>query len=270
VVAAGSTTQHDGLAAAAARAGKHVFVEKPLATTGAEAMRIYTAVQESGVIFQTGHFMRSDRLHRFIKHEIDAGNFGTITRARHSNTHSAALGGWFEGGYEWFYHKDKAGGGGFYDLGCHSADLLVYFFGLIESVTAAIAPKTVTYSQIDEYGEGILKFKNGVLAAVTGSWVDAGNPVTCEIRGTEGHLTVMNGQAFYGSSKSKVPGADGKQPLDAAHFPAGLPHAFDLYLDVLVGKAERQVLVPIEDALNVAKAMEAMYLGDRLGQWVKV
>jgi len=270
VVISGTTGQHDTLAAAAARAGKHTFIEKPLATTAAEANRIFTAFKESPVLFQTGHFMRCDPLNRFIKQEIDAGNLGTITRARHSNCHHGAMAGWFDTDYRWFRNKDEAGGGGFYDLGCHSVDVLVYFFGAIETVTAAIAPKTIKYPQIDEYGEGLMRFKNGVIATVTGSWVDIANPVTCLITGTEGHLHVVGGQLFYTSKKSSVPGADGKQPIDKAHFPAALPHAFDLFFDVLAGTQDKSQLIPIEDALNVARAMDAMYQAERLGQWVKV
>jgi predicted dehydrogenase len=269
VIITGATSQHDGLAAAAARAGKHVFIEKPLATTGTEAVKIFNAVKESGVIFQTGHFMRSHPVNRFIRQEIEAGSFGTITRARHSNCHHGALGGWFDKDYRWFFQKDQAGGGGFYDMGCHSVDILVYFFGPIHAATANIGAKSIKYA-IDEYGEGMLQFRNGVVATVAGSWVDAGNPVTHLISGTEGYLAVMNGAVYYASSKTKVKGADGKTALDATQFPETLPHAFDLFLDVLTGARGKEVLIPVEDALNVARAMEAMYLGDRTGGWVKV
>ena len=270
VVFTGTTAQHDQIAVAAANAKNHLFVEKPLATTAAEACRIFTAVKENKVIFQTGHFLRGMSHYRFIKQEIDAGNLGTITRARHSNCHHGALAGWFDTDYRWFFQKDQSGGGGFNDLGCHSVDLLVHFLGPIESVTAAMAPKTIKYSHIDEYGEGLFKFKSGVIGTAAGSWVDVSNPVSFLVTGTEGHITVMNGQVYYLSKKTAIPGADGKTPMDKSLFPPELPHAFELFFDVLGGKAEKGVLIPIEDALNVTLAMEAMYLADKLGQWVKV
>ncbi len=266
----GRRRQHDGLVVAAARAGKHVFAEKPLATTGAEAQRIFTAIKESGVIFQTGHFMRSDPIHRFIKQEIEAGNLGVVTRARHSNCHSGAISGWFDKDYRWFFQKDQAGGGGFYDMGCHSVDILVHMFGAVAAATAALGPRTIKYPQIDEYGEGILRFKSGVIATVAGGWVDVANPVTCVVSGTEGHVAVVDGKVFYTSKKTKVAGADGKQAIEAGQLPEKLPGAFDLFFEVLAGKREKSCLIPIEDALNVALAMEAMYQGDRIGGWVKV
>ena len=270
VVVTGTTAQHDNLAAAAANAKKHIFVEKPLATSSAEAYKIYTAVKENGVLFQTGHFLRGHSQYLFIKKEIEAGNLGTITRARHSNCHQGALAGWFDGDYRWFFLKDQGGGGGFNDLGCHSVDILVYLFGPIDSVTAVMAPKTIKYQNIDEYGEGLLKFKSGVIATAAGSWVDVTNPVNFLVSGTEGHITLMNGEIYYLSKKTSVPGADGKTPIDKSHFPAANPHAFNQFFDVLVGKTDKSVLIPIEDALNVTLAMEAMYLADKLGQWVKV
>jgi len=270
VVITGTTAQHDHLAVSCAKAGKHMFIEKPLATTPAEAWRIYTAVKESGVIFQTGHFRRSEALNRFIKQEIDAGNLGTITRARHTNCHSGALGGWFDKEYRWFFQKDQGGGGGLMDLGCHSLDILVYWFGPVEKATAMLAPQNIKYSNIDEYGEAIVKHKNGVVSTFAGSWVDVSNPVILEVSGTEGHLHVQYGKLYYKSSRTKVAGADGKTPIDFSGLATGLPHAFDLFFEVLAGKQDKSVLVPIDDALNVALAMNAAYEGHRLGCWVNV
>jgi predicted dehydrogenase len=154
-------------------------------------------------------------------------------------------------------------------MGCHSVDILVYLFGAIHAATANIGAKSIKYG-IDEYGEGMLQFKNGVVATFAGSWVDAGNSVTHQICGTEGHLVVMLGKVYYTSKRTKVQGADGVTPLAASNFPEPLPHAFDLFLDVLTGAQQKDVLIPVEDALGVARAMEAMYLGDRTGGWVKV
>jgi len=270
VVITGTTGQHNCLVVPAAKAKKHMFVEKPLAVSSHDANRMYQAIKEAGVIFQTGHFMRSNAMHRFIKQELDAGNLGTVTRARCSNCHHGALAGWFDKEYRWFFDAAEAGGGGFYDLGCHALDLLVFFFGPAVSATAAIAGQKIKYPNIDEYGEGLVRFANGATGSVVGAWVDVANPVFLEIAGTEGHITIFNGSLYYQSSKSKVPGADAKQPIDKAHFPAELPGSFPLFLDVLVGKADKNLLIPIEDSLNVAKAMEAMYLGEKLSAWVKV
>ena len=266
----GTTVQHDDLIVPAALAGKHMFAEKPLAVTGPQANRMFRAIKDSGVTFQTGHFMRSNPKYRFMKQELDAVNLGTVTRVRGSNCHCGALAGWFDTDYRWFFDITQAGGGGFYDLGCHTLDIMTYLFGPVASATGAIGGQTIKYPNIDEYGEALLRFANGITGTLAAGWVDRRNPNEFEICGTEGHLQIHNGVVLYQSSKSKVPGADGSKPIDTKDMPAALPHAFDLFFDVLLGKASKADLVPVEEALHVSKAMEAIYLGDKIGSWVKV
>ena len=270
VLILGTTLEHDDLIVPAALAGKHLFAEKPLAVTVPQANRMYRAIKDSGVTFQTGHFMRSHPKYRFAKQEVDAGNLGTITRVRGSNCHCGALAGWFDQDYRWFFDVTQAGGGGFYDLGCHSLDILIHLFGPVASATGALGGQTIKYPHIDEYGECLLRFANDITGSLAAGWVDRQNPTELEICGTEGHLQIHNEKVLYQSSKSKVPGADGTKPIDAKDMPAALPHAFDLFLDVLMGKASKADLVTVEDALLVVQTMDAIYLGDKLGSWVKV
>ncbi len=269
IVISGRTDQHVGLVEQAAAARKHLFVEKPLATNVADANRVYTAITEAGVLFQTGYFMRGNPLYRFVKQEILAGNFGTITHARCSVCHSAALEGWFDPDYRWFYQLDRSGGGAFLDLGCHAVDLLIFLFGPVAAGTAALGGG-IRYPNIDEYGEGLLTFRNGAIASVAAGWVDRANPVGLLISGTEGHAWTRDGDLFYFSSKTGVAGADGKTPINQSLFPPALPHAFDIFLDVLTGKMDKANLISIGDALHVVKAMDAMYQGHQFGSWVKV
>ena len=91
VVICAETSLHRELAVAAAEAGKDMFVEKPLAISADDAYAIQRAIDAAGVIFQTGHFMRSMPVYRQLKAWIDAGTLGTITRIRHSNVHQGAL-----------------------------------------------------------------------------------------------------------------------------------------------------------------------------------
>jgi predicted dehydrogenase len=108
---------HVELVERAAAAGKDMFVEKPLATTVEDATRMQAAIERAGVQFQTGFFMRSSPWAQFLKQEVEAGHLGKVTRMRHSNCHSGALGGWFDGEWHWIVEKEQAGGGGFADLG---------------------------------------------------------------------------------------------------------------------------------------------------------
>src|SRR5436190_22700642 len=91
VVIYSETNRHHDLVLAAAKAGKHMFAEKPLGVTGKESLAMAEAIEKAGLLFTTGYFMRADPKHIFVKGEIAKGNFGKITRVRGSNCHSGAL-----------------------------------------------------------------------------------------------------------------------------------------------------------------------------------
>ena len=126
VVICSETQLHAKLVSEAAKAKKHMFVEKPLGITGAESKEMAAAIEKAGLIFTTGYFMRTDPKHIFLKEQIQKGAFGKITRARGSNCHSGSLGGWFDNEWRWMADPKIAGVGAFGDLGTHSLDILMW------------------------------------------------------------------------------------------------------------------------------------------------
>src|SRR6185436_3298379 len=113
VVICSETARHLELVQKAAAAGKHIFAEKPLATTGDEASQMRAAIEKAGVVFQTGFFQRGTPAIRFIKQEVEAGHLGTITRMRHTTCHQGSLAGWFDTEWSWIADASEAGGGGY-------------------------------------------------------------------------------------------------------------------------------------------------------------
>ena len=101
VVICSETNRHHDLLLAVARAGKHMFAEKPLGITAKESYAMADAIEKANLLFTTGYFMRTDPMHLFLKDEIAKGNFGKITRARGSNCHGGSLGGWFDQEWRW-------------------------------------------------------------------------------------------------------------------------------------------------------------------------
>ena len=89
VVIASETDRHEDLVLAGAKAGKHMFIEKPLGIGAQDSARMAEAIQKAGVIFQTGYFMRGNPAYRFLREQIAAGAFGKVTRLRMVNAHSA-------------------------------------------------------------------------------------------------------------------------------------------------------------------------------------
>jgi predicted dehydrogenase len=264
VIVTTETNQHEPIVLAAAAAGKHIFVEKPLGFTGRDAYAMADAIEKAGVIFQTGHFMRGFSYVQFLKKQVDAGVFGKITRVRASNCHSGALGGWFDKEWRWMADPKIAGCGAFGDLGSHVLDLLLWFFDDVTEVTAQIDNGTARYEGCDETGEGLMRFKNGIIATLAAGWDDVANPVTMIISGTEAHAAVINGELFF--QCKAIEGADGKKPW--TDLPPQLPHAFELFLDAMVGK--KVPLIGARETAYRGAVMEAMYEGAKGRKWVGV
>ncbi len=256
VVICSETCHHRELATRAAKAGKHLFIEKPLATSEEDADAIEAAVKAAGVTFQTGFFMRGMPSNLFIKREIEAGHLGVVTRMRHTNCHEGSLAGWFDSEWRWIADKTEAGGGGYADLGAHSLDIalwcLVPTCGEAVKTAATVGSATHRYGDIDEWGAGMVTFEKGAVAIIEAGWVDPKYSAPVEVHGTRGQILVHDEKVFYFSEE--VEGADGGQWHD---LPDGKAHAFDLFWNKLEGQEAE--LVTIEEAARQSRVMARLY-----------
>jgi predicted dehydrogenase len=259
------TDRHFELVKAAAKAKKAMFVEKPLCAEGKQAKEMADAIEKAGVPFTTGYFSRTIPNYLFLKEQVAKGSFGKVTRVYASNCHEAALGGWFDNEWRWMADPKIAGVGAFGDLGTHLLDILMWMFGDIESVAAEMKTITKRYGDVDETGESLMKFKNGIIGTLAAGWVDVANPVSFMISGTEGHATIFHGQLYFKSNK--VADADGEKPW--TKLPEWGRSPVDMFLDSALGKTGLPLVTPKEAASRVC-AMEAMYLAAKEKKWVEV
>jgi predicted dehydrogenase len=263
VIICSETNRHEDLVLAAAAAKKHLFAEKPLGIGPDDAFRMAAAIEEAGILFQTGYFQRGLPTNQFLRAAIQEGHFGKITRIRHSNCHAGSLKGWFDTDWRWMTDLQQAGVGAFGDLGTHSLDILLWLMGDVVNVTANIDVVTGRYGDCDEFGEGLLKFENGAIGSLAAGWVDVAQPVSVIVSGTEGHALVTDNQLYFQSDH--VAGADGKAPW--TDLPEAWPHAFELFLDALTGKAHAP-LVTVREAAVRSAVMGALYEGHARQTWV--
>jgi predicted dehydrogenase len=208
--------------------------------------------------------MRTDPKHLFLKEQVAQGTFGKISRVRGSNCHSGSLGGWFDTDWRWMTQPKLSGVGAFGDLGTHKLDILLWMFGPVESVTAQISTVTGRYGDCDESGEGLMRFKSGVVGTLAAGWVDVADPVQFLISGTEGHAIIHENYLYI---KSKKLGLDGSDPF--TKLPAAPRAPMHQFLDAASGVPNMPLVTPREAAERVA-AMEAMYTGAKNNRWVKV
>ena len=272
VVVLSETNRHRELVEAAVKAGKHLFVEKPLGTTSAETRAMAEAIEKASLLFTSGYFMRTDPKILFLREQVAKGAFGRVTRASAWNCHSGSLGGWFDEKpgnvaetWRWMADPKVAGVGAFGDLGTHSLDVLMWALGPIESVSAEVRVVTGRYGDCDETGTAILRMKDGIVATLVAGWVDVANPVTLQIAGTEGHAIVFQDQLFFESTK--VPGSKLEQPVTG--LPPGPKLPLQQWVDAVAGAAGQPLVTPREAAARVA-VMEAAYASARSGRWTPV
>lgn len=264
VIVCTETTRHEEVVLPAAAAKKHLFVEKPLGYGSEDAYRMAAAIDAAGVFFQTGYFQRGDAKNIFLKRQVEAGAFGKITRVRGSNCHGGALGRWFDTEWRWMADPKIAGVGGFGDLGTHSLDILLYLFGEVETATALLDTGTGAYGDCDETGEGLMRFKSGIIGTLAAGWDDVANPVSLLISGTEGHAAVINGQLYF-QSKNVEGAEEGKEPWKS--LPSSVPAGLDAFLNAVAGQRDA-ILVTAQEAAYRSAVMEAMYEGAKRREWV--
>lgn len=116
---------HAEMAVAALEAGKHVLLEKPMATCAAEAERIAAKARECGRILMVGMNNRFRPDAQQLKRYLEGGAFGDVYHVRTGWLRRAGIPSWSR----WFTDKARAGGGVLLDIGVHMLDLALWLLG---------------------------------------------------------------------------------------------------------------------------------------------
>ena len=174
IVFLGSPTQlHCDQLIAAARAGKHVFTEKPIAATLPEVDAMIAAARESRVLLGVNAVTRWRKGVRMAKELVDSGEIGEIRMVRHTYAHTA--GAFAEPGH-WIL--DPSAGSPFLDQGAHCNDAIRWFVGAdVASAFATYASYTAT-SPSGQSSMVQFVFENGVMCQIWVSyeWPQAPDP----------------------------------------------------------------------------------------------
>lgn len=181
-----STTNdlHHDQAIAAARAGKHVLCEKPLALTVAAAREMVEACAAAGVVLGTNHHLRNAVTHRALRRLIGDGAIGQPLAAR--VFHAVYLPPRLQG---WRVTAPAAGGGVIFDITVHDADTLRFVLGdeAVEA-TALTARQGLAAGEIEDAVMGVLRFDGGALAQHHDAFTIRHAHTGFEVHGTDGSL----------------------------------------------------------------------------------
>jgi predicted dehydrogenase len=181
---------HAPIAIAAARAGKHVLVEKPMALTLAEADAMIAAAREAGVLLMVAHNLRFVPIYERIKELVAEGAIGRPLTARGVFMHAGPDEFW-GADTAWFWDESRAGGGSLLDMGIHMIDLVRWFIGQPVIEVAAMTARARKPTPFDDNAIALLRFTGGAIASVQASWSARPHPSReVTIYGEEGYLAM--------------------------------------------------------------------------------
>jgi 1,5-anhydro-D-fructose reductase (1,5-anhydro-D-mannitol-forming) len=182
-VATTNDLHHDQVLAAA-KAGKHVLCEKPLALTLPAAREMVAACKAAGVVMGTNHHLRNAATHRAMRAAIQEGRIGRPLFAR--VCHAVYLPEHLQG---WRIKDLKTGAGVVMDITVHDADTMRFVLGdEPEAVTAMTQRAGMGESGIEDGVMGVVRFKSGLLAHFFDAFTSRYARTAFEAHGTEGAL----------------------------------------------------------------------------------
>lgn len=210
VVIAAETSLHADLVEMAARAGRSIILQKPLALTMDQADRIVKAIENHGVFFTLAWQMRVDPQNLQMRQLVNDETIGRVfmLRRRHGlSTHT-----WKDFDKTW-HVKPELNRGMWADDACHAIDFLFWMLGKPESVTAEI--ETLHNPNVpDDNGIAIFRYADGTLAEITCSFTCLAGENTTEIVGEKG-VIIQNFGDGPSAAAPRAPGTAGLKWMTA-------------------------------------------------------
>jgi predicted dehydrogenase len=262
---------HAPIAIAALEAGKHVILDKPFATSLADAQKVIDAAVKAKKLFMLGMNQRFTEGAQRIRALTEKGYFGDIYRLRafwRRRSGIPRLG-------TWFGSKAQAGGGCFLDIGVHMLDLAMYTSANfeVESVSGAVYTKFGNRGlgegswgssepeghpfDVDDCALAFVRMKNGATIQVEISWASHqkdDDVYNMELFGSEAGATVYPGEVYRHDTTLNA-------PADFAHLgtPLRYPAANRFVNFVKAIRGEEKPCVTHEEALKVQRVIDAVY-----------
>ncbi|WP_055619078.1 Gfo/Idh/MocA family protein [Streptomyces sp. JHA19] len=296
---------HREIGVAMAEAGKHLWIEKPVGLTAADARAVADAAARAGVHSAVGFNYRNAPAVEAARDLVASGEIGTVThvRIRLFSDYAAHP----QGALTWRYERDRGGSGVLGDLASHGADLARFLLGDITALTAdtavfvperarptgATAGHTLATGELgpvenEDYVNCLLRFASGARGVLEACRVSVGeqNNYGFEVHGTRGavfwdfrrmgELRVSRGTAYQDQPVATVHVGPGDGEFGA--FQPGAANAMG-YDDLKVVEAYRFLRsiaedtpygATLDDAVRSAAVLDAMVRSADSGSWVDV
>jgi UDP-N-acetyl-2-amino-2-deoxyglucuronate dehydrogenase len=274
---------HADMAIEAARAGKHVIVEKPMDISLEKAQQMIDVCRENHVKLSVISQHRFDPPAVKVKADIDSGRFGKMVLGQASVN-------WYrpQSYYDtskWRGTKEMDGGGVLINQAIHTIDLFQYFMGEVESVYAHTAILAHERIEVEDVAVATVKFKNGGLGTIVGTTAAyPGLSARLEIIGTNGTAVIENDQlkklylrnANDEREAINLAGFERHNRVESNHAsvnPAALDGASHRlqFTDLINAITEdREPVVNGEEGLKPLKIIIAIYQSARTGRSIQI
>ncbi|MBC7887270.1 MAG: Gfo/Idh/MocA family oxidoreductase [Ferruginibacter sp.] len=263
---------HEIAVSACAKHKKHVLCTKPLGRTAAEAKRMLQMVESSGIF--GGYLEDLCYTPKFLKSvaSIQQGSIGKVlwtkSREAHPGPHS-----------DWFWDKEKSGGGCIIDLACHCVEISRNFIGKeIKPLEVMCWAATQVHPiEAEDHAIGLVKYANGAIGQFEVSWTFRGGmDLRDEVMGTEGTIWINSflrtGFEMFSTGKAGGYVAEKAEATTGWLFPVGdeahelgYPNMFTDMFDAIENK--RQPLETFYDGYVVNAILDAAFLSAKTKQW---
>ena len=190
VIIAQPTHLHFHCAIQAAEAGKHIFLEKPIARNLEEAKGIVTAAHDNSVKLMMGYHLRFNKTFHELKTKVDSGILGDVEVAYATLISSGPFFHRSESHTplpvpNWWFNKELTGGGALMDVGIHIINLLRWYFGDITQIKSHLGYRFNL--DFEDSAICFTKFESGTSAVITAGWFLQGYQLKIDFFGTVSH-----------------------------------------------------------------------------------
>jgi len=271
---------HAKVALDALRAGKHVMLDKPMATNARDAARLVAEAKRRGVLFMVGQNFRFNAETQTARQVVESGSLGDVYHAKTSWSRRSGI----PRIGSWFTQKRFAGGGCTYDIGVHALDRCLYLLGEFDA--AAVSGKTfakfgprglgnggwgkseidpTARFDVDDLSVALIKLRSGRTVVLEASWAAHGplNDVNAtQLFGTEAGLSLPPVQLFRQTRTGYC--TEAVDPLPTLVSTNRMVH----FIDCLLGKAKP--FVKPAESLAVQKILDAIYVSSATGREVRI
>lgn len=262
----------------ALQAGKHVMIDKPIATNAADAQKLVEEADKQGNLLMVGQNRRMELPVQTAKQLINRGELGEVYHAKTAMLRRSGI----PRIGSWFTQTQFAGGGATYDIGVHALDRALYLMGEFDA--AAVSGQTYAKFgprglgdgswgkgevdpnkpfDVDDLSIALIKLKSGRTVLLEASWAAHwDNDDYTQVLGTEAGLKFPPLTKFHNTEDGyKVEEVEMLEPMVN-------PNRMAHFVEVLLGEAEP--FVKPQESLALQKILDAIYESARTGKEVRL